>query len=166
MPGPLRWHGAAFLKALKAEIRRRIARCCHVVADRARVLLNVEGAGRAIRAHSYWYGGRRRAVRKKGPVYGHSVSAPGEPPRKQTGRLLGSVAQEVGEALGTIRGRVGTNVKYGKALEQGAGAVRTSAWGKPTHPYPWILQPRPWLGRALKECRPALAAILGRRWTP
>lgn len=164
--GNLKWHGKAFLAALKAEIRRRITVCCYLVADRARELLNVEGAGSATRTMTYWYGGRKRTARKKGLIYGHATSSPGEPPRKQTGRLLGSVAQEVGEVLGQIRGRVGTNVKYGRYLELGARATRSSAWGKPTRPYPWTLSPRPWLGRALKESRGAIAAILGRRWTP
>ena len=164
MPSRLTWNAAPLMRALKAELRRRIAASCHVVADRARQLLSTEGAGQAIRRTTYRYGGRRRTARKGGLVYGHSVSSPGEPPRKQTGRLLGSVAQEVGERLGTPVGRVGTNVKYGKALEMGAKATRSTAWGRAVKAYTWILLARPWLRRALAESRPAIRSIMGKAW--
>jgi hypothetical protein len=161
------WNGEKFLALLRAELRRRIAACCVLVANHARHLLDVEGAGQAIRKHAYWYGGRKRTVRKKGLVYGHSTSAPGEPPRKQTGRLLGSVAWEIAGSLwSAVAGRVGTNTKYAKALELGAKATRHSAWGKPTNPYQWLLLARPWLRRALKEMTPAIRAIMGRQWMP
>jgi hypothetical protein len=162
MAAKLQWNGDAFLRKLKAELRRRVSVCCIAVMNRAKDLLNVEGAGSAIRTHSYWYGGRRRTARKKGLVYGASTSAPGEPPRKQTGRLLGSVAHEVSERAGSPVGRVGTNVDYGRALEKGASGMRTSAWGKPTRPYHWVLLARPWLGRALKEMTSFIRFVMTR----
>ena len=80
--------------------------------------------------------------------------------------MLGSVAQEVHDVLGNPIGRVGTNLPYGRALEQGASETRSQAWGKPTRTYRWTLLARPWLRRALKEKTAACRAILARPWTP
>lgn len=75
--------------------------------------------------------------------YGAFPSAPGEPPHKQTGRLRASVAYEVDE--GTLTGRVGTNVDYGKYLELGTKRG---------------IAPRPWLRRALAESYGKIQEIL------
>jgi hypothetical protein len=162
MPSPLQWNGAVFLAKLKAELRRRVFACSIAVMNHAKVLIGIEGAGSAIKAHSYWYGGRKRKVRKQGRVYGQSVSSPGEPPRKQTGNLQRSVAFEITEKAGSPVGRVGTNVPYGKTLEKGYSGIRTSAWGKPTAPYTWTLLARPWLRRALKEMSGFIKAVMSR----
>jgi len=77
-------------------------------------------------------------------VYGAHPSAPGEPPRKQTGRLRASVAYEVDEAA--LTARVGTNLDYGLYLE--LGTMRG-------------LAPRPWLRRALAESQARINVILG-----
>jgi hypothetical protein len=166
MPTPLKWNGPQFLAALNAELRRRISAACIVVSNHAKQLIGIEGAGSAIRKHSYWYGGRKRTVRKKGLVYGQSTSKPGEPPRKQTGRLQSSVAWELGDTIAGPAGRVGTNLGYGKALEMGATGTRSSAWGRPTRSYRWTLLARPWLRRALKECQGFIRAVMIRPWNP
>jgi hypothetical protein len=166
MSSSIQWNGPRFLKLIRAELRRRIAVCCIAVQNHAKELLNVEGAGSAIHPHSYWYGGRKRTVRKKGLVYGHATSSPGEPPRKQFGRLQSSVAHEVGESLGSPVGRVGTNLPYGRTLEQGYSGTRSSAWGKPTRTYTWTLLARPWLRRALAEMRGFIATVMARPWFP
>ena len=93
-------------------------------------------------------------------VYGHATSQPGEPPRKQTGRLQSSVAHEVGEQLGQLIGRVGTNLRYGRALELGAKEVRNKVWGRYTRPFDWVLEARPWLRRALKEMRNFILRVM------
>jgi phage gpG-like protein len=81
--------------------------------------------------------------RKGARIYGANPSAPGEPPRKQTGRLRASVTYEVEEA--SLTARVGTNVEYGKYLELGTKKG---------------IAPRPWLRRALAECRAKIDSIL------
>lgn len=88
---------------------------------------------------------RRRRPRKGSRIYGATRSQPGEPPRKQTGRLRASVAYEVDpEAMSA---RVGTNVKYGKYLELGTKRG---------------IAPRPWLRRALAESMDTIRAMLAR----
>ncbi len=53
--------------------------------------------------------------KRRGLVYGKNPSRPGEPPHKQTGHLARSIAWEVEGRVA----RVGTNVKYGRMLEEG-----------------------------------------------
>lgn len=69
------------------------------------------------------------------------ASSPGEPPAKRTGRLRASVATE---RVGMTE-RVGTNVFYGKILEQGGHTIAA----------------RPWLRPALLHSQPRIQAILG-----
>jgi hypothetical protein len=163
----LRWNGAQFLVLLKAEMRKRITVCALAVQNHAKKLIGLEGAASAIKPLSYWYGGRKRNVRKKGLVYGATVSRPGEPPRKQFGRLQSSVAHEVQDTVTQgPAGRVGTNLPYGRYLELGAKATRHSAWGRPTRPYAWTLLARPWLRRSLKEMEAFIKVVMARPWTP
>lgn len=75
-------------------------------------------------------------------VAGPEPSSPGEPPHKQTGHLRRSVAREVVDLVG----RVGTNLKYGRWLELGTR----------------MMAARPWLRRALDECRDQVKAILSK----
>jgi phage gpG-like protein len=104
-----------------------IERAAIVVENRARELLSIAGTGRV-------------AGKKKGPV---ERSKPGEPPRKQTGRLRASVTREIDEAA--MEARVGTNVAYGKHLELGTKRG---------------ILPRPWLRRALAEMQSRVNDIL------
>jgi phage gpG-like protein len=100
-----------------------IERACITVENRARELLSIPGTGHE--------GTREEA------------SQPGEPPRKQTGRLRASVTREIDESA--LEGRVGTNVDYGKYLELGTKRG---------------ILPRPWLRRALAEMQGRVNEIL------
>jgi hypothetical protein len=157
-----KWYGDIFLKLLNDEMKRRIYACVIAIANRAKKLLSVPGTGGAIRPHSYWYGGGKRTVKKRGTVYGHAVSQPGEAPRKQTGRLRSSVAFEVNDTPAGPVGRAGTNVKYGRPLELGAAETRDKVYGKKTRPFVWRLLARPWLRRSLNEMLPFIRAVMSR----
>lgn len=85
----------------------------------------------------------RKKWKKGQRVYGAFPSKPGEPPRKQHGRLRASVTYEVDPD--TLTARVGTNVEYGRHLELG---TRRG------------LAPRPWLRRALLEMRGRVNELL------
>src|SRR5262249_15403283 len=129
------WNGAAARKFIRGEAAKALSRAAISVKNRAKILLSVAGKGKGS-------GGRD----SKGRFLSGTVtrSKPGEPPRKQTGRLRASVAHEVDDA--GLAARVGTNVKYGKWLELGTKRG---------------LLPRPWLRRALAEVRSRIDEILG-----
>jgi phage gpG-like protein len=132
------WHGDAALQHVRSKAAAWIRRACITVARRAKELLSV--AGTAVRSGV----GRDRKGRFKGSrITGAVRSQPGEPPRKQTGRLRASVTYEVDEA--TLSGRVGTNVDYGRYLELGTKRG---------------IAPRPWLRRALAECQSQILGFL------
>lgn len=118
----LEWHG----DEAKEHVRRRavqfLTRAAITVARRAKELLSIAGTGKV-------------KGKKVGPV---THSKPGEPPRKQTGRLRASVTHEVDE--GELAARVGTNVDYGKILE--------------------VDRDRVWLKRALDESAGRVNEIL------
>lgn len=73
------------------------------------------------------------------------VSAPGTPPNTDTGRLVQSIKFDF-KKNGLI-GRVGTNLKYGKALEFGYKKGKR------------VLAARPWLAPAVKEASKEIADI-------
>ena len=77
-------------------------------------------------------------------ITGAFPSEPGDPPHKQTGTLLKSVAYELVTVADKTIARVGTNLKYGRFLELGTKKMK----------------PRPWLRRALTEKTAAVEAIL------
>lgn len=132
---------AALRARIVREYSRRVEACCLLVERRAKELLSVDGTGRLIAARKVRLkGGGTRTLRKKALVYGFAPSAPGEPPRLQTGRLRASVAH----AVSGLIGRVGTNLDYGRWLE--LGTRKTAA--------------RPWLRRALRECLPEIRRIM------
>jgi phage gpG-like protein len=139
----LQFNGDQFLALLKAELRKRLAACAIAIVNRAKQLLSVDGTGRRTRRVRDRAGKLRKS---KKLVYGASPSAPGEPPRKQTGRLHASVAWEVED----LTARAGTNVKYGRWLEL---ATR-------------LMAARPWLRRALKEMTGFIRAVMARPWNP
>lgn len=143
MASNLKWNGLQFLALLNAELRRRLSACAIATTNHAKKLINVDGTGRrTIRKRN----AKGKLVRSKKLVYGAHPSKPGEPPRKQTGRLLGSVAWEISGLVA----RVGTNVKYGRWLE--LATARMAA--------------RPWLRRALKEMLGFIEAVMRRPWKP
>ena len=132
-----------YRRDLHEEIKKRLARSAIVVERHAKQLLSASGTGtRTTR-------GVVRAVKTgKRRVYGAFPSAAGDPPRKQTGRLRGSVAWELVQAGLSWVARVGTNVKYGRWLE--LGTKRMAA--------------RPWLRRALKEMGPTIERFMSAPW--
>jgi hypothetical protein len=137
MPPQIRiteWNGPEAIAYVRNRTIRWITVACLAVERRAKVLLSVAGTGQG-----------RDAKGKFRRTYGANPSKPGEPPRKQTGRLRASVTHEVDEQ--TLRGRVGTNVEYGKHLELGTKAG---------------LLPRPWLRRAFAESMGEIKSALGR----
>lgn len=131
MPSRVIDHSAKVRAAVEREAKRRVRACCILVWNHAKFLVNKEGTGR--RGGSGKYKSRKL-------VYGANPSRPGEPPHKQTGRLLASIAWEVAG----LTGRVGTNVKYGRFLELGTRHMAA----------------RPWLRRALREKEGEIRAIM------
>lgn len=152
------WYGAQENARIDREVRKRLYRSAIVVNRRAKRLLSVAGTGTqrdkfkdgriVTESKMFSVDGRTRKVwRQLGQggknVYGAFPSAPGEPPRKQTGRLRSSVTYEVLD--GELVARVGTNVKYAKWLELGTVSML----------------PRPWLRRALNESGSEIDRIWG-----
>lgn len=121
------WNGDGAMDYVRRRAAGFLTRAAITVARRAKELLSIPGTAKAT--------GRGRQ-RKGNNVYGAVRSQPGEPPRKQTGRLRTSVTYEVDDRR--LDARIGTNVEYGKHLELGTKRG---------------LAPRPWLRRALDECR-------------
>lgn len=125
----LEWHGDEAASRIRKRSVQFLTRAAIAVSRRAKELLSVAGTGS---------GGRDSQGRFK-RVYGANPSKPGEPPRKQTGRLRASVSYEVDE--GSLSARVGTNVDYGRILE--------------------VERNRPWLKRALAETSERVNELLG-----
>jgi HK97 gp10 family phage protein len=137
----LNWDGDHCRSVIVAEVKRRIRSCCEIVHDHAGELLNIVGTGQSIKSHVASYGGeKKKKYKKRATIYGFVRSDPGEPPRKQRGRLQGSVAF----AIEGLIGRVGTNLKYGRWLELGTRKMKA----------------RPWLRRAFNECQAQIQTIL------
>ena len=83
-------------------------------------------------------GGERTGVTyetgKKGGRYkAHQASAPGEPPAKLTGLLMGSITHET-ERIGKTgaEGAVGTDEEYAEPLERGSGKMEPRPFIFPT----------------------------------
>jgi phage gpG-like protein len=143
MASVFKWNGPQFLKLLVAELRRRLSACAVVTTNHARKLISVEGTGKST---TKVRNAKGKLVKRTKLIYGAHPSKPGEPPRKQTGRLAASVAWEIQG----LSARVGTNVKYGRWLELAT-----------TH-----MAARPWLRRALKEMQGFIRAVMCRPWWP
>lgn len=77
------------------------------------------------------HGGRSGTIRKvtKGGKR-HQASAPGEPPKSDTGRLVGSIRHQI--ARDGLSAVVGTNLKYGRHLEFGTKRMKARPWLMPT----------------------------------
>ncbi len=128
------WHGPAVQAAIRAEMARRLSAATVIVLNRARELLSVSGTSKGAAG--------RNAKGQFQRVYGANPSLPGEPPRKQRGHLRRSLAREVNALVG----RVGTNLNYGRWLELGTKKMAA----------------RPWLRRALTECRAAIRSLISK----
>jgi hypothetical protein len=126
-----KWEGDEARRLIRAGVVRNLHAAAILIKGHAKRLLSVAGTAPGPE------GGAR--------IYGAHPSAPGEPPRKQTGRLRASVAHEVDPT--SLTARVGTNLKYGRWLELGTNRLAA----------------RPWLRRALNETRPAVRRLLARR---
>lgn len=85
---------------------------------------------------------------------GKNPSAPGEPPRKVSGRLFNSIFAKVIRVINMVYGVVGTNVKYGRRLE--LGFVGRDAKGRNYHQ-----APRPFLVPAVRHNLQQIKDILG-----
>lgn len=133
MSDPVNWNGDAAMEHVRGLAVGFITRAAIEVNRRAKELLSIPGTAVSI------------AKGQRGKRLDDQVrSAPGEPPRKQTGRLRGSVTYEVDEK--TMSARVGTNLPYGKDLELGTKRG---------------IKPRPWLRRALFEMQAKVNELLG-----
>lgn len=73
-----------------------------------------------------------------------NVSSPGDPPNTDTGRAVQSIKMDFKNS--GLRGRVGTNLKYLRALEFGTKNI----------------SPRPWLSAAVKEAAKDVAEIFAK----
>lgn len=163
----LQWYGPEIERQIMAEMRSRIRACVLLVANHAKRLVSTEGTGKRSQASrrirtwkngaglvagvqtrtlaggkkQTWHGRYHR--KSKGTlIYGKAPSKPGDPPHLQKGRLRGSIAWEL---VSQLVGRVGTNLKYGRALELGTSKMAA----------------RPWLRRALAEMQDKINRILG-----
>lgn len=133
------WDVDGATRYVKNRVIKFVTLACIEVKRRAKELLSIPGTAYATGHKGPESRGKRKGQRIEGAVR----SKPGEPPRKQTGRLRSSVTHEVDHETGA--GRVGTNVRYGKALELGTKRG---------------LLPRPWLRRALAEMTTKVRKLL------
>ena len=165
------WYGPQIRRQIESEMRRRVQACCIVVQTHAKDLVNVEGTGKRTsrsRRIRTWHGaagtvagvqvrtlagghkqtwfGKYHRKSKGSLIYGANPSKPGDPPHKQTGHLLRSITREMASQF---VGRVGTNLKYGRWLEQGTSKMAA----------------RPWLVRSLNEMASRINQILGSPFT-
>ena len=118
----MRWHGEEFQRQVHEQWAK-----------------NIEAAAIHVK------GEIKRSLRI-GNKDGTSPSAAGDPPRRVTGRLSGSIAHEVDRKK--LIGRVGTNVLYAKFLELGTRKMAA----------------RPFIRLGLENARHAIARILAGRY--
>lgn len=124
---------------MRSENKKRLRECAKVVRQQARALLSVSGVGKRQRGQVVV----AKSARSKGAVIGAFRSRAGDPPRKQTGKLLRSVTHLL---IGYSRSRVQTSEFYGRILDS------------PKYRY----GRRPWLKAALDDKRGEIKAILTR----
>lgn len=134
------WHGDAWKKAFRSEMRKRTAFAARRL--EAGIRKDISQAG-DLEYHPM--GSKGKALKSTKRIYNFTHSAPGNPPYKQFGRLRGSIANELVEhGAGTCIGRVGTNYKVGRYLELGTRKMKA----------------RPFLRPGLRKYGPELRAIL------
>lgn len=132
--GQLNWYGPEFEKRYRRWLSLWLNGAAHLVRNRAQKLIGIAGTGRS---------GKGRKAKQ---IYGANPSKPGEPPRKQRGRLRSSVAVDVD--VSAARARVGTGLKYGRYLELGTQKMAA----------------RPWLRRSLNETKAQIREAATRVW--
>lgn len=97
----------------------------------------------------------RKSINRGNP-FGINPSAPGEPPKKVTGRLFQSIATRVDMSKTALTGAVGSNVSYARRLE--LGFAGTDSKGRN-----YRMKPRPYLRPAIIDNARAIRAILTKR---
>ena len=118
----MRWHGEEFKRLVHDELADNItAAAIHLKAE---IKLSL----------------------REGNADGTSPSKAGDPPRRVTGRLSGSIAHEVDRAK--LVARVGTTLLYGKFLELGTR----------------LMAARPFIRPGLENARHMIGRILAGKW--
>lgn len=137
------WRGEEATSYVRKKAAEVLSKCAMAIKGEAQGLLGVAGTGKV-------QGRPKRGADGKFLKAAARVerSAPGEPPRKQTGQLRRSVQAEVDRDA--LTARVGTNVVYGKHLELGT--------RKGLAARPWL---RPAYLKALPRVRAWLATLKG-----
>jgi len=120
---PMKWKGDEAMRLIRTEAANRLEGAGMFVRGKARE--NISRAQPTRLAHSRATGESYRV--------GLDPSAPGEFPKKVSGRLRLGVAYEVDRER--LEARVGTNVPWGKWLELGTR----------------LMAPRPWLLKTILE---------------
>ncbi len=136
----LNWRGPALQAQILAESHRRLDASAILVLNEVRRLLSVSGVGGAAKRDERGKfikgsGGARR-------IYGAERSRPGEPPRKQYGRLRASYTWE----RDGLASRVGTAYRIARILEEGSRKMA----------------PRPHLRPAFRNTLPRINALWAR----
>ena len=125
----LKWYGSQVKTRLRGITGKRVRRAVIFLASAIKKEL-----------------GRSQPTRGVGAAkVGLDPSRPGEYPKKVMGHLRRGIAWEYD--AGSMTGRVGTNVEYGKFLELGTRKMAR----------------RPWLSKGLKNNRREIIRILKRR---
>lgn len=138
MAGKVKWDGDAFKAKIEKQMRRRLETCANIGLKDAVRSLNIDGTGKVTE--------KVKGRKQTRLVYGANPSKPGEPPHKQYGTLIESVAYEV---LSRVA-RIGTSLKYGRYLELGTSRMAAR---------PWL---RPMLSRNIDKFRAILTKPMGK----
>lgn len=137
MPTKIEWRGHEFTQKLDGGLARNVAAAGRVLKAELKKVLSVPG--RTVTESTSPSGKTRR---KYGALGSAGVSAPGEAPRKQTGRLVRTLFSKLSKDRKSAR--VGAN---GYLMEFGTRTVK----------------PRPWLRNTFERLRGQIAAIICRR---
>jgi len=125
------WRGDQAGRQIAMEMDKRLGAAALAVAQEARESMMRPKHGRMPPNGARLYSGRASGGGKpqfRIPGWGTRRSAPGEPPAVQTGRLYRSITTERPKLLVRL---VGTNVNYGRHLEEGTERILPRPWLKP-----------------------------------
>lgn len=128
--GVTKWNPKPIMEAALKLEEQRMGKACAVVQGNIKTLLN-KGGGRA-----------------------HKPSAPGEPPRKQTGRLYGSIFFMVKREENQVYGVIYSNDVKARRLE--LGFVGRDSLGRT-----YDQKPRPFMRPGFEKSKTVVAKILG-----
>jgi len=131
---PVSWYGKSFTDQVKKGSMALLVEAGDVLRDEIRMVLSTPGKVYA------QVTSKTGKVRKK--LVGRGRSRPGEPPRKQTGRLLRSAYRRINRKRLSVRvGARGSLMQYGTKF----------------------VKPRPWLSLAMKKAELRMKLILARK---